>query len=306
MSAAQALPCEDLSVGRGADVSGRRFGLLTAVRVVEKGERGNVWLLQCDCGRFAKRSLTRLNQSTRDGHEPMCRECQFELFRGARVERRSSSGARWAWQFASTGLLYSENAEARYRDDIRSAIADRLGFHPYTTAERIGEITYLDDARNPRQDCPLFRILAKTGRFWACATCGKPFVVGFGCLDCVGGVCGPCVVRELHACWQPVLSLKQLGNSLDPPVSSERTRQIEAKALRKLRHPSRAKWLREFVSDDPTSWHFSGRFGAVGVEHCGKALRLTESGIEYCRVCGLTFPNRSDLEAIQTSEGWPR
>ncbi|MFZ8208472.1 sigma factor-like helix-turn-helix DNA-binding protein, partial [Streptococcus pyogenes] len=32
-------------------------------------------------------------------------------------------------------------------------------------------------------------------------------------------------------------------------VTRERIRQIEAKALRKLRHPSRSKQLRDFIED---------------------------------------------------------
>ena len=40
--------------------------------------------------------------------------------------------------------------------------------------------------------------------------------------------------------------LKEVGNIFD--VTRERIRQIEAKALRKLRHPRRSRKLRDFVS----------------------------------------------------------
>lgn len=40
-------------------------------------------------------------------------------------------------------------------------------------------------------------------------------------------------------------TLEEVGNELK--VTRERIRQIEAKALRKLKHPSRSKWLREFI-----------------------------------------------------------
>lgn len=43
------------------------------------------------------------------------------------------------------------------------------------------------------------------------------------------------------------LTLLEVGGHLK--VTRERIRQIEAKALRKLRHPSRSKWLRPFVED---------------------------------------------------------
>ena len=41
------------------------------------------------------------------------------------------------------------------------------------------------------------------------------------------------------------LTLEEVGQELD--VTRERVRQIEVKAIRKLRHPSRSKWLRAFV-----------------------------------------------------------
>jgi RNA polymerase primary sigma factor len=40
-------------------------------------------------------------------------------------------------------------------------------------------------------------------------------------------------------------TLEEVGQNFD--VTRERIRQIEAKALRKLRHPSRSKKLRSFV-----------------------------------------------------------
>jgi RNA polymerase primary sigma factor len=40
-------------------------------------------------------------------------------------------------------------------------------------------------------------------------------------------------------------TLEDVGNDFD--VTRERIRQIEVKAIRKLRHPSRSKWLRAFI-----------------------------------------------------------
>lgn len=42
-------------------------------------------------------------------------------------------------------------------------------------------------------------------------------------------------------------TLEEVGKKFN--VTRERIRQIEAKALRKLRHPSRAKKLKDFLSD---------------------------------------------------------
>ena len=41
-------------------------------------------------------------------------------------------------------------------------------------------------------------------------------------------------------------TLEEVGKEFD--VTRERVRQIEAKALRKLRHPSRSKLLKDFLS----------------------------------------------------------
>ena len=44
-------------------------------------------------------------------------------------------------------------------------------------------------------------------------------------------------------------TLEEVGKQFD--VTRERIRQIEAKALRKLRHPSRAEHLTSFLDEDP-------------------------------------------------------
>jgi RNA polymerase primary sigma factor len=43
-------------------------------------------------------------------------------------------------------------------------------------------------------------------------------------------------------------TLEEVGKQFD--VTRERIRQIEAKALRKLRHPSRAEHLRSFIGEE--------------------------------------------------------
>ncbi len=41
-------------------------------------------------------------------------------------------------------------------------------------------------------------------------------------------------------------TLEEVGQEFD--VTRERIRQIEVKAIRKLKHPSRNKWLRDFLN----------------------------------------------------------
>ena len=53
-------------------------------------------------------------------------------------------------------------------------------------------------------------------------------------------------------------TLEEVGKQFD--VTRERIRQIEAKALRKLRHPSRAEMLRTFLDEEDTTGGGSSRF----------------------------------------------
>src|SRR5207249_7502784 len=55
-------------------------------------------------------------------------------------------------------------------------------------------------------------------------------------------------------------TLEEVGKQFD--VTRERIRQIEAKALRKLRHPSRSEQLRSFRSEEHTS-ELQSRFDLV-------------------------------------------
>jgi RNA polymerase primary sigma factor len=55
------------------------------------------------------------------------------------------------------------------------------------------------------------------------------------------------VIKKRYGLGEDVpLTLEEVGLEFD--VTRERIRQIEMKALKKLKHPSRCRWLRDFVS----------------------------------------------------------
>jgi RNA polymerase sigma factor (sigma-70 family) len=56
-------------------------------------------------------------------------------------------------------------------------------------------------------------------------------------------------------------TLEEVGKMFD--VTRERIRQIEAKALRKMRHPSRASRLQELLSDNLSGYGFTKYYGAA-------------------------------------------
>lgn len=121
MSAAVALP-----LGRGVDIAGQRFGMLTALHVVQKRRGHNHWLLVCDCERIVTRAAADLIRATDSGVLQMCNACKVARYGGPNV-RRLRRMQRRAAVFLATRRLYTAESEARMRDDIRRGIAERLG-----------------------------------------------------------------------------------------------------------------------------------------------------------------------------------
>jgi hypothetical protein len=71
----QILPCA-IDVGpRASNVTGERFGSLRAEYPCEKTRLGIRWVCRCDCGRYAIRTLARLNVTRRKGQASACSEC---------------------------------------------------------------------------------------------------------------------------------------------------------------------------------------------------------------------------------------
>lgn len=62
------------------DLSGKKIGRLTVVRIVGSTERGRLWLVRCDCGVESTRITADLNMAHRKG-EPMCKDCAFKKFK---------------------------------------------------------------------------------------------------------------------------------------------------------------------------------------------------------------------------------
>lgn len=131
----QVLPEDSLDLGRGAvDWEGVRVGELTGIRVVEKcPSRGNVWLMRCDCGRYALRGSGQLNQAIKRGSEPACSECLAELRGGHFASKREQSEARKAeyYRRALSGEpLWTYEETRNLVERIREDCAGTFGFMP--------------------------------------------------------------------------------------------------------------------------------------------------------------------------------
>ena len=282
-----------MDIGRGQDLSGKKFGLLTAVYCVGRIDSGNRWLCQCECGRWAVRTASRLSQAIRNGQQSMCAECLRELCSGIRLDRREKNKSGLARYFSKTGLLYSEASDRRHAQEIAAECEQLLGVKP-ECRESLTQVIHGDDPcpvpPSPLPPSPLFRMLAPACKFYECSTCGRPFRVGFGCIKCVDAVCGVCVKEGEHGCWPEPKTLEQSGDVLG--VSRERVRSIEGAALRKMRER-----LTQIFRDSRQSREVKSM-----VMHCGKALSVTDSGCIYCAVCGNTWGRDRERRAAWIAE----
>jgi hypothetical protein len=270
MANCQRLP-EESPIGKGHDITGRTFGLLTAVRCVERSEAGNRWLLQCECGRWA----------IHGGVESMCSECANERWTRKYADFRSG----FALMFDATGALYSRWSDERHKADIASGCAEALG----VTIDLALPVSFAQandvEEASPFSSSPLRQLQAPKDYQYKCITCDALFTTGFGCLSCIEPVCFDCVDMEIHECWIAPQTLEQVGTSIGR--SREAVRHIEATALRKI-----ARAMKLLVADDAIRPQMSG-----GRErsHCGEFVSRTSYGLHYCPRCGRTWPKGSGL-----------
>lgn len=148
----QVLPEEIDLPGRAHNIRGGVFGALTALRPVGNGQRGVLWLCECECGRHAIRTTAALRRAAKNGEESQCIECLHEMSRG----RANVHADRWRefylLRWYEHGSLYTDGQlkmiEQRITDDLRTIEfpvgeppPDVLDGHGYDQPEPYGGIS---------------------------------------------------------------------------------------------------------------------------------------------------------------------
>jgi len=114
-------------VRRGFNIEGDVFGLLTAVRIVDRSRRGNVWLLRCECGQYCTRSTAKLNYAKVNGFRTGCRQC-VSKFRASGFSHRHTAATKAACaRFISDGTLWGFWDEWNLSNAIRSDMEKEFG-----------------------------------------------------------------------------------------------------------------------------------------------------------------------------------
>lgn len=131
-----------LEIVQGHDIEGKRFGLLLALRPVARSKAGNRWLFQCDCGRYATRTVGAVNRAVKTGVTPACAVCNLEAQRGHFTDARSRRVAVLVEHFRRFGVLYSVSTIDAIEDDIRRACAERLYVRIDEPDPRVGGVLH--------------------------------------------------------------------------------------------------------------------------------------------------------------------
>ena len=277
---------QQLPVGRAPDMQGKRIGALTVLfRCVGQRQNNAFWLCECDCGRLAVRSGPALRGNI--SSEACCNVCLGELRRGGAIARRPFRHETFLEMWLQHGTLYSQ----AHDDRVAAENIEEAGLEALPLAEQLFDVD--TDWRSAIGHGGYIFPIAD--HEWRCVHCQELFTEGFGCTLCVEPICVSCV--EGHSKDETLVSIGQyLG------ITRESVRQAEAKALRKLRHPSRLKFLAPFIKEDAL-WVRIPVMMPVLSEHCG--IRLRRAGdVTYCSRCGVTgaslFKPREKNEPTET------
>lgn len=195
------------------DLSGRRFGALTALRPIRKDRTGVWWLCKCDCGDALERRGVALRRGV--GRQA-CRACKR---RRGPPTASDMSLMRKAWEM--TGSLYSCHGEP-----------EGVALTAQPLSRLCGWMDGGESDSGPTSNVPRFLpIEARRGHEFACVHCDARFARGDGCAWCLEPVCSKCH----HVCLADPdgVVLAAIGATMG--VGQERVRQILDGALRKLR-----------------------------------------------------------------------
>jgi hypothetical protein len=247
--------------GRMADLRGKRFGDLQVVAPMHVDRYGVRWSCICrGCGDLVERHAGQILAGARAGRVQSCRTCANEYRAGARAAQAEGSKIYFRKMWQAYGCLYGGRLE-----DINVGVdaLPRPGREPMEAAA--------SKSRDLRSQLDAYLIPISSDGGWKCEGCMAWFTVGSGCILCMGPICDSCVSRRRHrGCrgklipfeagrealceaderWlerrRGSMTLREVGRLFG--VDRERARQIEATAIRKLRHPSRAPMLKEFAA----------------------------------------------------------
>lgn len=109
------------------DITGKRFGLLTAIRIDHMSDQGAIWLCSCWCGGSALRSAASLNASIKRRSAPQCANCLRELNSGKTIDYRNSLKERLLSRWEEDGVLWSDfELERLHRDIVRDLYVQEI------------------------------------------------------------------------------------------------------------------------------------------------------------------------------------
>ena len=117
-------------MSEGIDIAGEQFGLLTALRPVDKRDGDFVWVCRCQCGNFALRKVAYLRYARKKGRESACAECNTEVKSGYFENKRRVKAEHLTGRALSGEGLWNYWEESSLTDTIRNEIAEYLGFRP--------------------------------------------------------------------------------------------------------------------------------------------------------------------------------